>query len=119
MKRTRRAPTRALRETRPKPPSPNRTTSGPCDARSDVDTPVESFVRAMAAELGLDDDTPADYRTRRQLLRLSLWATGEGFALNREVILDPVRSNASPRWFLPLTARERPIGRCCGESDLF
>ena len=43
----------------------------------------------MAIELGLDDDTPADYRTRRQLLRLSLWATGEGLALDREVILDP------------------------------
>jgi hypothetical protein len=42
----------------------------------------------MAAELALDD-TPAGYRTRRQLLRLSLWATGEGLALDREVILDP------------------------------
>jgi hypothetical protein len=42
----------------------------------------------MAAELALDG-TPAGYRTRRQLLRLALWATGEGFALDREVILDP------------------------------
>jgi hypothetical protein len=43
----------------------------------------------MAVDLGLDDDTPAHYRTRRQLLRLSLWATGEGLTLDREVILDP------------------------------
>jgi hypothetical protein len=43
----------------------------------------------MAVDLGLDDDTPADYRTRRQLLRLARWATGEGLALDREVILDP------------------------------
>ncbi len=46
-------------------------------------------MRALAVDLGLDQDTPANYRTRRQLLRLSLWATGEGLALDREVILDP------------------------------
>jgi hypothetical protein len=42
----------------------------------------------MAAELGLGD-SPADRRTARQLRRLSDWATGEGFPLDREVILDP------------------------------
>src|SRR5580658_2659860 len=51
-------------------------------------TPVAGFVAAMAAELGLGD-SPADRRTARQLRRLSDWATGEGFPLDREVILDP------------------------------
>jgi hypothetical protein len=74
---------------RPNSPRPKRAESNPFCAGDDLDTPVESFVRAMAGELGLDGDTPADYRTRRQLLRLSLWATGEGLALDREVILDP------------------------------
>lgn len=73
----------------PTTPNSRLTGSNPFDEGDDLDTPVESFVRAMAVELGLDDDTPTDYRTRRQLLRLSLWATGEGFALDREVILDP------------------------------
>jgi hypothetical protein len=51
-------------------------------------TPVTGFVATMAAELGLDD-SPADRRTRRVLHRLCQWSTGEGLALDREVILDP------------------------------
>lgn len=73
----------------PNTPSPKRGTSTRSKEGDDLDTPVGSFVRAMAVDLGLDQDTPANYRTRRQLLRLSLWATGEGLALDREVILDP------------------------------
>jgi hypothetical protein len=42
----------------------------------------------MALDLGLAD-TPADRRTRRLLHRLATWATGEGLALDRELILDP------------------------------
>jgi len=42
----------------------------------------------MALDLGLAD-TPADRRTRRVLLRLVTWATGEGLALDRELVLDP------------------------------
>jgi hypothetical protein len=49
---------------------------------------VEHFVEALARDLG-PGDKAGDRRTRRQLLRLSLWATGEGMALDREVILDP------------------------------
>jgi hypothetical protein len=114
----------------PTTPSPRRDTSDPSDERDDLDTPVESFVRAMAVELRLDDDSPADYRTRRQLLRLSLWAKGEGFALDREVILDPGtverfaevalasdRSRATYRAVLrrvgPLLARRAPWGVGC------
>lgn len=51
-------------------------------------TPVECFVEQLAVELGLGTGS-ADRRTRRQLLRLALWATGEGIALDRERILDP------------------------------
>ncbi len=51
-------------------------------------TPVEAFVDAMATDLGLSDCS-SDRRTRRQLLRLSQWATGEGIPLDRERILDP------------------------------
>jgi hypothetical protein len=51
-------------------------------------TPVEQFVEIMAAELDLGT-TPSDRRTRRQLLRLSQWASAQGMALDREIILDP------------------------------
>jgi hypothetical protein len=51
-------------------------------------TPIEHFVEAMASDLGLVNSS-SDRRTRRQLLRLTQWATGEGMALDREVILDP------------------------------
>jgi hypothetical protein len=51
-------------------------------------TPVEHFVEAMAFDLGLNNGS-SDRRTRRQLLRLTQWATAEGMALDREVILDP------------------------------
>lgn len=56
--------------------------------RSQPVTPVEHFAAAMAADLGLGDGS-SDRRTRRQLLRLTQWATAEGMALDREVILDP------------------------------
>jgi hypothetical protein len=49
---------------------------------------VEHFVEAMGQELGLGTGS-SDRRTRRQLLRLTQWATGEGIALDRERILDP------------------------------
>lgn len=55
---------------------------------SDSQTPVEWFVDAMASELGLVDNATGR-RTRRLLLRLTAWATAEGMALDREVILDP------------------------------
>ena len=55
---------------------------------TDAATPVAWFVDAMATELCLST-SPADRRTRRQLRRLSDWATGEGLPLDREVILDP------------------------------
>jgi len=42
----------------------------------------------MAADLELGSCS-SDRRTRRQLLRLTEWATGEGIALHRELILDP------------------------------
>lgn len=51
-------------------------------------TPVDAFVAAMAAELHLGNSA-SDQRTRRQLLRLTRWATGEGIPLDRERILDP------------------------------
>jgi hypothetical protein len=51
-------------------------------------TPVEAFVEAMARELGLGSSA-SDRRTRRQLFRLTRWATGEGIPLDRERILDP------------------------------
>jgi hypothetical protein len=51
-------------------------------------TPVEHFVEAMAADLGLSNGS-SDRRTRHQLLRLTQWATAEGMALDREVILEP------------------------------
>ena len=73
----------------PNTPSSKRVTSNHSGQGDDLDTPVGSFVRAMAVDLGVDGDTSANYRTRRQLLRLSLWATGEGLTLDREVILDP------------------------------
>ena len=58
-------------------------------ASSDTDTtPAGQFVTQMADELALDD-SPAAKRTRRQLLRLVLWATGAGLPLEREIILDP------------------------------
>jgi hypothetical protein len=56
--------------------------------RSEPSTPIEEFVEAMAIELGLSNGS-SDQRTRRQLLRLTQWATAEGMALDREVILDP------------------------------
>jgi hypothetical protein len=55
---------------------------------SDSPSPLEWFVDAMATELGLVDNATGR-RTRRLLLRLSEWATGEGMAFDREVILDP------------------------------
>jgi hypothetical protein len=55
---------------------------------SDVQTPAECFVDAMASELGLVDNATGR-RTRRLLQRLTEWATAEGMALDREVIIDP------------------------------
>ena len=55
---------------------------------SEPSTPVEHFVEAMSVDLGLGNGS-SDCRTRRQLLRLTQWATAEGMALDREVILDP------------------------------
>jgi hypothetical protein len=51
-------------------------------------TPVEAFVEKMAIDLDLGDRA-TDKRTRRALRRLVEFATGEGLALDREVILDP------------------------------
>lgn len=51
-------------------------------------TPVEAFVEAIATELGLGTAS-TDRRTRRQVLRLTRWATGEGIPLDREHIFDP------------------------------
>ena len=79
VKRTRRAPTRALRKRGQKSARPRRAESNPCDDRDDLDTPVESFVRAMARELALDPDVPADYRTRRQMLRLARGRRGRAW----------------------------------------
>lgn len=56
--------------------------------RSQPVTPIAHFVDAMAADLGLGEGS-SDRRTRRQLFRLSQWATAEGMPLDREVILDP------------------------------
>lgn len=55
---------------------------------ADSQTPVECFVDSMAGELGLVDNATGR-RTRRLLQRLAEWATAEGMALDREVILDP------------------------------
>jgi hypothetical protein len=55
---------------------------------ADAQTPVECFVEAMATDLGLVDNATGR-RTRRLLQRLSEWATAEGMALDREIILDP------------------------------
>ena len=46
------------------------------------------FVAQMATDLGLGTN-PASVRTRNVLRRLVEWATTEGMALDREVILDP------------------------------
>ncbi len=51
-------------------------------------TPIGLFVAAMGADLGLDDSASA-IRTRRLLRRLVEWATAEGMALDRELLLDP------------------------------
>ncbi|MFZ0170176.1 MAG: hypothetical protein WAL04_00705 [Acidimicrobiales bacterium] len=56
--------------------------------RPDDQTPVGRFVADMARDLTLSHNA-ADERTRRQLQRLVEWATNEGVALNRELILDP------------------------------
>ena len=62
---------------------------GPIDHRGDIArSAVEWFVGEMARDLGLGD-TSSDRRARRVLHRLSVWATEEGLALDREVILDP------------------------------
>jgi hypothetical protein len=55
---------------------------------SEPSTPVEHFVESMAYDLGLGNGS-SDRRTQRQLLRLTQWATAQGMALDREVILDP------------------------------
>lgn len=54
----------------------------------DSSTAVEGFVAEMVRDLGLDD-TATSWRIRRVLLRLCVWATAEGLALDRELILDP------------------------------
>lgn len=51
-------------------------------------TPVDAFVAAMTAELGLGSSASAQ-RTRRLLGRLARWASAEGIPLDRERILDP------------------------------
>jgi hypothetical protein len=73
---------------RRKGPRPTLAPVGPQPVGSDSQTPVECFVEAMARELGLLDNATGR-RTRRLLQRLSDWATAEGMALDREVILDP------------------------------
>jgi hypothetical protein len=64
----------------------NRSTSERGSAREP--TPVEWFVAEMATELELGERA-VDLRCRRILHRLTLWATAEGFPLDREAILDP------------------------------
>jgi hypothetical protein len=50
-------------------------------------TPIELFVEELAAlELV---NRPADYRTKRLLVRLTQWATSQGIPLKRELIFDP------------------------------
>jgi hypothetical protein len=76
------------RSVRTRPTRTPITARAPLPARRDLMTPVEAFVEAMADDLGLGGCS-SDRRTRRQLLRLAQWATGEGIALDRELILDP------------------------------
>jgi hypothetical protein len=81
--------------------------------RSEPSTPVEHFVEAMATDLGLSNGS-SDRRTRRQLLRLTQWATAEGMALDREVILGGVVSTISiqRRAMTPFSgSRRRALGR--------
>jgi len=68
-------------------------TGGPLEApgrslRSADATPVSWFVDQMVVDLGLEQ-CASTVRTRRQLLRLTLWATAEGLPLDRELVLDP------------------------------
>jgi hypothetical protein len=67
---------------------PGATSSELASVPANADTPVARFVRHMAVDIGLGD-SPADRRTRRQLRRLSDWATSQGLPLDREMILDP------------------------------
>ena len=60
----------------------------PGPPRGDGVTPVDAFVAEMARDLGLGDSAMGE-RTSRVLRRLALWTTGEGLALDREVVLDP------------------------------
>ena len=76
------------RSRRPRSRSSSRLPAVPAGPAPGPSTPVEAFVEAMAADLELGSCS-SDRRTRRQLLRLTEWATGEGIALDRELILDP------------------------------
>ena len=58
------------------------------EGQQETARPSEWFVAALASELGLGE-TPGAARTRRVLRRLTEWATAEGMALDRELILDP------------------------------
>ncbi len=58
------------------------------DNRGGLSTPASHFVAEMSADLGLGANA-SDQRTRRLLLRLVVWATEEGIALDRDLILDP------------------------------
>jgi len=51
-------------------------------------SPIDVFIQAMAADLGLTG-SPADHRTRRQLRRICEWVTAERLPLDRELSLDP------------------------------
>lgn len=51
-------------------------------------SPTEWFIEQMVVDLDLRDTASAK-RARRLLVRLVTWATGEGIALDRELILDP------------------------------
>jgi hypothetical protein len=57
-------------------------------SRHDAETPIDWFTGQMALDLELGHNAAAA-RTRRVLRRLVEWATSEGLALQREIILDP------------------------------
>jgi hypothetical protein len=58
------------------------------DAEVRAATPVQHFVGQLVQELALGNRA-TDRRTHGVLLALTRWATGEGLALDREVLLDP------------------------------
>ena len=92
----------------PNTPRRKRPVAASFDECDDLDTPVESFVRALAVDLALDLDTPADYRTHRQLLRLSFGRRPRDSPSTERLSSTPVPSTASPRWCWPATVPGLP-----------